>query len=465
MNIDQVKYVYFLGIGGIGMSALARYFRHMGCEVAGYDRTETALTRALVQEGIPVIYTDDFDLVKTEFRVADSETLIVFTPALPGDLSLLSRFREQGHILHKRAEVLGLISQGQYTIAVAGTHGKTTTSSLIAHILTDTGYGCSAFLGGISTNYNTNTLFGHNKVLVVEADEYDRSFLTLHPDIAIVTSADADHLDIYGDHTQLTESFGLFLGQVHAGGKKIVRNGLPFTADIYYSADETATTPHDGATAMSTPGQVHARNIRIEDGSFYFDYVAPDTVIRDIRLGIPGRHNVENAVAAITAVRFLEIAEDKIRTALANFAGVKRRFEFVVRNRDTVYIDDYAHHPAELQAFLGAVRELYPDRSLTVVFQPHLFTRTRDFMDGFAEALALADTLLLMDIYPAREQPIPGIDSAALLARINLSDKQLLSEDGVINYVRTNRPRLLVTVGAGNIDRLVEPLKKQLTHG
>jgi len=433
------------------MSALARYFRHMGCEVAGYDRTETALTRALVQEGIPVIYTDDFDLVKTEFRVADSETLIVFTPALPGDLSLLSRFREQGHILHKRAEVLGLISQGQYTIAVAGTHGKTTTSSLIAHILTDTGYGCSAFLGGITTNYGTNTLFGDNKVLVVEADEYDRSFLTLHPDIAILTSADADHLDIYGDQSQLHDSFRLFLAQVSPQGKRIIHEGLPFDYDISYSGDQV--------------GQVHASHIKIVDGSYYFDYVSDQYAIEAIRLGIPGKHNVSNAVAAITVALELGIDPHAIKAALASFAGVKRRFEYIVNNKQHVYIDDYAHHPAELKAFLGSVRELYPHKKLTLVFQPHLYSRTRDFMAQFAEELGQVDTLLLMDIYPARELPIPGVDSAVLLDQISGPEKHLLSAEAIKEYVKANKPEVLLTAGAGNIDQLVQVLKEVLRDG
>lgn len=443
------KYVYFIGIGGIGMSALARYFNHIGSKVAGYDRTETPLTQQLEQEGIEVIYEDDFSQVQDEFKNSDS--LLIYTPAVPKDLGLLAGFRDLGLTLHKRSEVLGLLSQGKYTIAVAGTHGKTTTSSMIAHLLTDSGRGCSAFLGGIASNYNTNTLFGDNDLLVVEADEYDRSFLTLHPDIAIVTSADADHLDIYGDHAHLQDSFREFLDQTHTGGLRIVHEGLPFQADLHYSAEGK--------------GQVYAENIRIEQGYFWFDYVSASHIIRDIRMGIPGKHNVANAVAAITAALHLEVPEDKIKAALANFAGVKRRFEYIVRNTENIYIDDYAHHPTELQAFLGAVRELYPERNLTVVFQPHLFTRTRDFMDGFALALSNSDTLILMEIYPARELPILGIDSSALLAKIPSRDKQLLDKQGVLSYVARHRPALLVTVGAGNIDQLINPIKEVLSNG
>lgn len=443
------RYVYFIGIGGIGMSALARYFNRTGSKVAGYDRTETLLTRQLVQEGIEVIYEDHFGLVPDGFKTA--EALLIYTPAVPEDLALLHGFRELGLTLHKRSEVLGLLSQGKYTIAVAGTHGKTTTSSMVAHILTDSGMGCSAFLGGIASNYNTNTLFGDNELLVVEADEYDRSFLTLHPDIAIVTSADADHLDIYGNHEQLQESFREFLAQTHDGGLRIVHDGLPFDADLYYSGEEK--------------GQVYAENIRIDGGYFWFDYFSAATTIKDICLGLPGKHNVSNAVAAITAALHLKVPEGKIKAALANFVGVKRRFEYIVRGEAHIYIDDYAHHPTELKAFLGAVRELYPDRKLTVVFQPHLFTRTRDFMEGFAEALANSDTLILMEIYPAREMPIPGIDSSVLFAQIATRDKHLLDSQGVLEFVAEHRPELLVTVGAGNIDQLVSPLKEVLNNG
>lgn len=441
--------VYFIGIGGIGMSALARYFNHNGAKVAGYDRTETPLTQQLVQEGIAVIYEDNFALVPETHK--DADTLIIYTPAVPKDLELLAGFREHDLKLHKRSEVLGLLSQGKYTIAVAGTHGKTTTSSMIAHILTDSGVGCSAFLGGIASNYNTNTLFGDNDLLVVEADEYDRSFLTLHPDIAVVTSADADHLDIYGDHQALQASFNEFLDQTHAGGLRIVHEGLPFQADLYYSAEEK--------------GQVCAKNIRIEQGYFWFDYVSPEVKIMDIRMGVPGKHNISNAIAAISAALHLNVPEAKIKAALSNFAGVKRRFEYIVRNDSNIYIDDYAHHPTELKAFLGAVRELYPSRPLTVIFQPHLFTRTRDFMEDFAMALSNADTLILMEIYPARELPIPGIDSSALLAKIQVKDKVLLDKQGIISYVVDQRPALLVTVGAGNIDQLVNPLEEVLSNG
>ena len=445
MNIDNIRQVYLIGIGGIGMSALARYFHHLGCMVAGYDKTETALTRRLVAEGMTVGYVDDFALVDEAFKKADEQTLIIYTPAIPAELRIKEQFQQLGHTLFKRSQVLGLISRNRFTIAVAGTHGKTTTSTLIAHILTDSGYGCSAFLGGISTNYGTNALFSDREVVVVEADEYDRSFLTLYPDIAVVTSADADHLDIYGDKNHLHESFALFLNQLHEAGTSIVKVGLPFEADIRYAAE--------------APTDVYADRIRVQDGQFFFDYVWQGGRISDIQLGIPGKHNVENAVAAIAVAQRLEIAEVDIVKALASFSGVKRRFEYVVKNEQSIYIDDYAHHPEELRAFLSAVKQLYPSKKLTVVFQPHLYSRTRDFADGFAEVLSIADTLLLMEIYPARELPIKGVDSAMLLEKITVVDKQIATADLVKEYVHTHVPELLVTVGAGNIDLLVAPLK------
>ncbi|GAA4135900.1 UDP-N-acetylmuramate--L-alanine ligase [Sphingobacterium kyonggiense] len=450
MNIDKIKRVYLLGIGGIGMSGLARYFRRLGCEVAGYDRTSTELTRALEAEGMPVTYSDDIATVPANFQEPSEETLLIFTPAIPKDLALKAFFVNQGHELFKRSQVLGFISASRFTIAVAGTHGKTTTSTMVAHILKDSGYDCSAFLGGISSNYQNNVLFGENNVVVVEADEYDRSFLTLHPNIAIVTSADADHLDIYGDPAELVTSFKLFLDRVVDGGDKIVKKGLPFSGNITYSREEQC--------------DAYAENVHVRDGEFYFDYHSADLTIKDIHLGIPGLHNVENAVAAITVAKLLEIDADKIVQALSNFKGVKRRFEFLVRTKEHVYIDDYAHHPEELRAFLTSMKKLYPNKKLTVVFQPHLFTRTRDFIDGFAEVLGLADELLLMEIYPARELPIEGVDSSWLLSKIELENKRLVSPEEVLEIVKSESPELVVTVGAGDIDKLVKPLSDILRN-
>lgn len=448
MNIDQIKKVYLIGIGGIGMSGLARYFHKLGCEVSGYDRTETELTMALAKEGIPVVYEDDVTTINESFSAPSEEALVIYTPAVPKELKIKNYFLDKGFELFKRSQVLGIISASRFTIGVAGTHGKTTTSTMIAHILKDSGYDCSAFLGGISSNYNTNVLFGANNVVVVEADEYDRSFLTLHPDIAIVTSADADHLDIYGDESHLIESFEMYLDRVVDGGKRIVKKGLPFQGDISYSQ-------HIEADA-------YAKNIHVKDGQFYFDYVSHEVTIANVLLGIAGLHNVENAVAAITVARLLKIDDQKIVDALANFKGAKRRFEFIVRNERHIYIDDYAHHPEELRAFLSSMRKLYPEKKLTVVFQPHLFTRTRDFIDGFAEVLGMADELLLMEIYPARELPIEGVTSSWLLDKVDLSNKRVVSPQEVLEIAREEQPELLVTVGAGDIDRLVKPLKELL---
>jgi len=451
MNIDNIKSVYLIGVGGIGMSGLARYFHKLGCVVSGYDKTESELTKQLEAEGISVIYQDDIVLIPQVFEEADEETLVIYTPAVPKELRIKNYFVDKGHQLYKRSQVLGLISASRFTIAIAGTHGKTTTSTMIAHVLKHSGYDCSAFLGGISTNYESNVLFGENNTVVVEADEYDRSFLTLHPNIAVVTSADADHLDIYGDESHVVESFSLFLGRVVEGGTRIVKVGLPFESELTYSGKEA--------------GDVYAENIVVKDGEFYFDYVHANGRIDAIHLGIPGIHNVENAVAAITIARLLQIADTAIVDALSAFKGVKRRFEFIVKKQDAVYIDDYAHHPEELRAFLSSMRKLYPERKLTVVFQPHLYSRTRDFVDGFAEVLAMADELLLMEIYPARELPIPGVTSSWLAEKIKLENKRVLSPQQVLEVISEEKPELVVTVGAGDIDRLVKPLKEIMNAG
>ncbi|MGO1595488.1 MAG: UDP-N-acetylmuramate--L-alanine ligase [Sphingobacterium sp.] len=450
MNIDNIKRVYLLGIGGIGMSGLARYFCRLGCVVAGYDKTETELTKTLEREGIEITYKDEDQRLPEEFRNPGNETLIIFTPAVPHNLKLKEFFQANDHTLYKRSEVLGMISESRFTIAIAGTHGKTTTSTMVAHVLKHSGYDCSAFLGGISTNYQSNVLFGENNVVVVEADEYDRSFLTLHPNIAVVTSADADHLDIYGNAIELQRTFEQFLLRTVEGGKKIVKHGLPFSGEIYYSRDQVC--------------QAYAENVRVEEGEFYFDYCSEELSIPNIRLGIPGLHNVENAVATITVAGLLGITGAKIAAALTDFQGVKRRFEYIIRNESTAFIDDYAHHPEELKAFFASVRQLFPTRKLTAIFQPHLYSRTRDFADGFAEALGMVDALLLMDIYPARETPIAGIDSIWLAEQVPLENKRVVSPEEVLEIVEKEKPELLVTVGAGNIDRLVKPLKNVLRH-
>ncbi|WP_411275364.1 UDP-N-acetylmuramate--L-alanine ligase [Daejeonella sp.] len=450
MDLENIKRVYLIGIGGIGMSGLARYFKKRGCVVCGYDKTCTPLTSALMNEGIPVVFHDEVDNIPMNFLERDPHTLIIYTPAIPVDSPLLKHFKSGGFVFKKRAEVLGILSKGMFTIAVAGTHGKTTTSSMIAHVLKDSGYDCSAFLGGIASNYNSNVLFGDNNTMVVEADEFDRSFLTLHPDIAIVTSMDADHLDIYGDKSHLVESFKLFTLQLKPGGTLLYRNGLDLNNGKTYAANGIA--------------DVQAVNVRVEDGSFYFDFKNGELIIENIKMSLPGLHNIENAVAAIQVALQLGILPDKIRTALSNFKGVKRRFEYIVKSEGHVYIDDYAHHPEELRACIQAVKTLYPDKKLTTIFQPHLFTRTRDFADGFAEVLAMTDELIMLDIYPARELPISGVNSEMILEKIELSKKRILSKRDVIEYVKEQKPELLLTVGAGDIDTLIEPLKKVLDN-
>jgi UDP-N-acetylmuramate--alanine ligase len=448
MELSNIKRVYLVGIGGIGMSGLARYFHHLGYVVCGYDKTSTDLTDDLGNEGIQIIFDDREDWIPLSFQTPHEGTLIIYTPAIPKDSAILNFFQNNGFELFKRSQVLGIISKGMFTVAVAGTHGKTTTSSMVAHILKDSGKDCSAFLGGISSNYQSNVLYGKNNIVVVEADEYDRSFLTLHPDIAIITSMDADHLDIYGDLSHLTESFKLFASQVKPGGKLIHRKGLPLETGFTY--------------AIETEADASASNIRIENGDFYFDFKNDSNNITDIKLGIAGLHNIENAVAAIEATLLLEVSPGAIKSALGSFKGVKRRFEYIIKNDKQVFIDDYAHHPEELKACIRSVKRLYPDKKLTAIFQPHLYTRTRDFADGFAEALDMVDELIILDIYPARELPIEGVNAGMILDRMKMWNKRKCGKQEAIDVVKNEKPALLLTVGAGDIDQLVQPLKHAL---
>ena len=432
------------------MSGLARYFAHLGCIVCGYDKTPTDLTDELRNEGIQVVFDDCSELVPKSFRDNDADTLIIYTPAIPKDSEILSFFQKKGFTLYKRSQVLGIISKSKFTVAVAGTHGKTTTSCMVAHILKDSGKDCSAFLGGIASNYQTNVLFGNNDIVVVEADEYDRSFLTLYPDTAIITSMDADHLDIYGDHAQLTESFQLFAGQIKNDGALIHHKGLPLDSGVSYGIDGGA--------------DVNASNIRVENGDFYFDFANGQTSITNIKMGIAGIHNIDNAVAAIEATLRLGVNADAIKSALGSFKGVKRRFEYIVKNEQHIYIDDYAHHPEELRACISSVKKLYPNKKLTTIFQPHLFTRTRDFADGFAEVLDMSDELLMLDIYPARELPIEGVDADMILAKMQSVNKRKCGKQETIELIKIEKPELLLTVGAGDIDQLVQPLKAVLEN-
>lgn len=449
MRFDKINKVYLIGIGGIGMSALARFFHAQGNAVAGYDRFATPLTEALISEGIEIQFNDDVNQLPLWVKEKSGEVLVLFTPAIPKENLVLNFLRDLGYQVFKRSEVLGLITKEAYTIAVAGTHGKTTTASILAHILKDTGYGCNAFLGGIATNYNSNVLLDSKaKTVVVEADEYDRSFLELYPDIAIVTSMDADHLDIYGEKESLDESFNLFVSQIKYSGKLIRKFGLNLTGGITYSIDGQA--------------DYQASEIRVVDGAFLFTLHYPKGKITDVTVGLPGSHNIENAVAAFTVAAELGIDHNAIITALASFKGVKRRFEYHIKSAGLIYIDDYAHHPAELKACIQSVKELYPDKKITGIFQPHLYSRTRDFADAFAESLSELNEVILLEIYPARELPIDGISSKMLLEKISISKKSLLQKKEVVEDLKDRKIEVLLTLGAGDVDQLIEPIKQEL---
>ena len=460
MTLDQFKYIYFLGIGGIGMSALARWFGVNGYAVAGYDKTPTALTNALQTEGMSIHFTDDVTQIPAQFLENPDQTLVIYTPAVPKTHAEYIYFTEAGFVLQKRSQVLGLLAGQMKTVAVAGTHGKTTTSSMVAHILRHAGVNCAAFLGGITNNYGTNFLLNEpaqdlrSVVCVVEADEFDRAFLTLFPQIAIVTSTDADHLDIYGAHDAVLESFGLFVSQIEPGGVLFMKKGLAL-------AGQTKAVVREYSLQE---GDFYSRNLHIEDATFVFDLVYGNDAVVDIKLAVPGFHNVENAVVAGAVALELGVSPAAIRSALNTYRGVRRRFEYVLKTERAVLIDDYAHHPAEVTAFLSSVKALYPDRELTAIFQPHLFSRTRDFADGFAESLSIADHVLLLDIYPARELPMEGVTSALIFEAVQSKTKQQCTRDELPGVVRKMKPSLLVTIGAGDIDQLLPTLKEALEY-
>ena len=455
MNIKSLKHIYFLGIGGIGMSAIARWFIANGYTLAGYDKTATPLTDALQAEGIAVHFDDDISLIPAEFLVNPTETLIVYTPAIPKDHKEFNYLKDNGFTLMKRSQVLGLLTQNFFTIAVAGTHGKTTTSSMVAHILKNAGKNVTAFLGGITQNYGTNFLVNEgseNVICVVEADEFDRSFLTLFPDLTIVTSTDADHLDIYGDHSQLLESFQLFVSQIKEGGKLYQYDGIHLND----------YTKNESLVFGLKSGDYKTENLRIENAEMIFDVVYPNGKLENCSLLTPGFHNVTNALAAAAVSLEVGVSPEAVREGICTFKGVKRRFEYHVRSEKVVYIDDYAHHPTEIEAFLSSVKALYPNRKLTVVFQPHLFSRTNDFQEGFAKSLELADDLILLDIYPARELPMEGVTSSIIFDKVNLDEKTLCTKAEVLDLVKAKQPELLVTVGAGDIDTLIPKIREML---
>ena len=429
------------------MSAIARYFKFKGLEVSGYDRTESELTRKLEQEGIAVHYEDRPDLIPQDRE----DTLVVYTPAIPAELGEMRAVREGGYKLVKRSQILGEITDGQCCLAVAGTHGKTTTSTLVAHILTACGEGCSAFLGGISRNYGTNMLMSHNSVVVAEADEFDRSFHQLHPQIAAITAMDADHLDIYGDLEHVQQAYRIFASQV--SGVLINKLGLPLDSSV--TAAKMYSYHIDDSRA-----DFHASNLRLSpDGHYTYDLVTPQGVVKDIRVGTLGKLNVENSIAAAAIALCHGVDPQAVREATGSFMGAKRRLEEYVNTPALTFIDDYAHHPAELTASISSIREIFPGRKLTAIFQPHLYTRTRDFAAGFAQALSLADRVVLLDIYPARELPIEGVDSNLILKDISVPQKMLLHKSELLDWVeKDTQADVVVSFGAGDIDRLVEPI-------
>ena len=444
------KNVYFIGIGGIGMSAIARYFKFKGLNVSGYDKTESELTDMLQKQGIDVHYEDNVDFIPKDVE----NTLVVYTPAIPHDMGELVYVHEHGYKVLKRSKILGEITDGERCLAVAGTHGKTTTSTLTAHILTESGEGCSAFLGGISKNYGTNLLMSHSNAVVAEADEFDRSFLQLHPEIAVITAIDADHLDIYGDISHVLEAFKAFASQVH--GTVITKLGLDITAED--TKAKILRYHYNDSRADFYARNPHPDNL----GYFSFDLVYPGGVIENVKCGTPGWVNVENSVAAAAICLTYGVNPEAIRHAIGTFQGVKRRLDIHLNTEKISYIDDYAHHPKELATAISSMRDIFPGRRLTAIFQPHLYTRTRDFAEGFAEALSKVDKLILLDIYPAREEPIPGVTSEIIYDKVTAPEKVLLKKEELMGYLEKEPVDVLVTFGAGNIDRFIEPIEDML---
>lgn len=452
LELKDIRKIYFIGIGGIGMSALARYFKGQGKEVSGYDKTSTTLTRQLESEGIPVHYEDD-----PEQAPKDAD-LVVYTPAVPKDHKELLYYQQHSYSILKRSDVLGMITQSSFNICVAGTHGKTTITTMIAHILRHSGYGCNAFLGGIAVNYNSNFWSDKRNVCVVEADEYDRSFLKLSPDIAVITAMDADHLDIYGTAGEVEQAFIDFSGKIKPGGTLVSKWGLRRGGDL--KGSKHLTYGLEG-------GDFCSMGVTIWGGSYHFRVESKDWRLGDVMLNVGGLHNVENVTAAVAVAHQMGIGDDEIRAAVEAFRGVKRRFEYILKNNELVFIDDYAHHPEELRALISGARGLYPDRKCTVIFQPHLFTRTRDFVEGFAESLDLADEVLLLPIYPARELPIEGVTSKLIVDRMTPGKAVVVDKAELLRIlddmvVYGDDLELVITAGAGDIDALVEPIREIL---
>ncbi len=447
--LATIQKIYFIGIGGIGMSALARYFHAKGVEVSGYDKTSTPLTRALEDSGIKIHYEERVDLAPKDADV------VVYTPAIPAQHAELVYYKEHGYTVVKRSDVLQWITESSFNICVGGTHGKTTVTTMIAHLLRHSGYGCNAFLGGISANYQTNFWSNERNVVVVEADEYDRSFLKLVPDIAVITAMDPDHLDIYGTAEEVEKAFIQFSQKVKPGGCLVTKYGLKRGADL-------KAARHFEYSVDNTAAGVHAADIKVEQGSYRFDVVAENWKLNDVVLHVGGLHNIENVLAAITVAKYLQIGDEQIKAAVADFKGVHRRFEYALKNTAHTLIDDYAHHPEELRALISGVRSLFGKEQLVLVFQPHLFSRTKDLADAFAESLDMADEVILLPIYPARELPMEGVSSELILNKMKLKHKQVLDKEVMKGWMKEHKPGLVVMAGAGDIDAQVQAVKELL---
>lgn len=446
----DLKRIYFIGIGGIGMSALARYFNTQGVKVAGYDKTPSTLTNHLEKEGIQIHFDDDIN------KLDKDASVIVYTPAIPADHKELNYYRDHGYLVVKRSDVLQWVTENAFTIGIAGTHGKTTTTSMTAHILRHTGYGCNAFLGGIASNYDTNFWSHEKNVVVVEADEYDRSFLKLAPNIAVITAVDPDHLEIYGTAEEVVKAFGQYADKIKPGGVLIQKLGTT----IQTSAANKTIVSYGYNQEQAA---YYSRNLKVVDGSYVFDLVHPNGVLKEIVLNMGGLHNVENAIAAIAIALNLDIDGEKIKSAVAAFKGVKRRFEYKVKTSKKILIDDYAHHPEELSALIKGVRSIYPNEKMVLIFQPHLYSRTQDQAAGFSATLDQADEVILLPIYPARELPIPGVTSEMLLAAMKLDKKQVMSKEQLNAWAASTDYKLIVMAGAGDIDVCINNIQEILT--
>jgi UDP-N-acetylmuramate--alanine ligase len=458
MKFEKIHSVYFLGIGGIGMSALAIWFKAMGKKVYGYDRISTAISKQMEEKGIEIHYHDDISFIPQTIKEDKVNSLIVFTPAVPRSLGEKLWFEENGFRLFKRAEILGLISSNFKSVAVAGTHGKTSVTSMIAHILKHANKNITAFVGGLMKNYNSNVIIGNpegqDHLVLAEADEFDRSFLQLNPSFSIITSAEADHLDVYGKEEELKNSFRLFAQRLKPGGKIFIQQR--FIQD-FQGLDGLEIKDYGIES-----GDTHAEGLRIIDGQFLFNAILEGTKINDLELNVPGYHNLENALAAISVCKALNLTNEEIKSGLSSYTGVKRRFDIIINNDKIIYIDDYAHHPTEIEALLHSVKSIYPNKEITAIFQPHLYTRTRDFAEGFSKSLSMADRVILLPIYPAREIPIEGVESEMLLNDIQSLNKACLSKEDALDEVRKINDGILISIGAGDIDQLVPKIKSIL---